>query len=197
MLKKNADSLRYQINFLTGLPASLSYQCCADLWATNQRQRLFCASQEEQSSDRPNQVGLQLGDGISSCCYIVNVHNHPSWATSRKEGMAWYSCRPMPSLRLKPPIVYIARTVQQAGLYGFLSMVLATKGIYILNVHCVHCIFNIVRPVMCGRVLSAHAADYLHQLALICVHMVGSPGSHAVVCYFLTNHIFLSVSFWG
>jgi hypothetical protein len=30
-------------------------------------------------------------DGISSCCYVVNVHNHPSWATSRKEGMAWYS----------------------------------------------------------------------------------------------------------
>ncbi len=36
--------------------------------------------------------------GISSCCYTVNVHNHPSWATSRKEGMAWYSIRPMPSL---------------------------------------------------------------------------------------------------
>ncbi len=32
------------------------------------------------------------------CCYIVNVHNHPSWAKSRKEGMAWYSSRPMPSL---------------------------------------------------------------------------------------------------
>ncbi len=39
-------------------------------------------------------------DGISSCCYIVNVHNHPSWATSHKEGMAWYSSRPMPSLCL-------------------------------------------------------------------------------------------------
>jgi hypothetical protein len=39
--------------------------------------------------------------GISSCCYIINVNilnNHPSWATSRKEGMAWYSGRPMPSL---------------------------------------------------------------------------------------------------
>jgi hypothetical protein len=83
----------------------------------------------------------------------------------------------MPFFWLRPAIVYIARTVQQAGFYGFSSMVLATKGIYILNVHCVHCIFNIVRPVMCGRVLSAHAADYLHQLALICVHMVGSPGS--------------------
>ncbi len=34
---------------------------------------------------------------ISSCCYIINVHNHPSWATSHKEGMA-YSSRPMPSL---------------------------------------------------------------------------------------------------
>ncbi len=39
-------------------------------------------------------------DGISSCCYIVNVHNHPSWATSRLEGMAWYSSRPMPFLCL-------------------------------------------------------------------------------------------------
>jgi hypothetical protein len=36
--------------------------------------------------------------GISSCCYIVNAHNHPSWATSCKEGMAWYSSRPMASL---------------------------------------------------------------------------------------------------
>ncbi len=31
---------------------------------------------------------------------IVNVRNHPSWATSRKQGMAWYSSRPMPSLWL-------------------------------------------------------------------------------------------------
>ncbi len=40
-------------------------------------------------------------DGISSCFYlysIVNVGNHPSWAMSRKEGMAWYSSRPMNSL---------------------------------------------------------------------------------------------------
>ncbi len=36
--------------------------------------------------------------GVSSCCYRVIVHNHPSWATSRKEGMAWYSTRPMPFL---------------------------------------------------------------------------------------------------
>jgi len=28
---------------------------------------------------------------------MVNVHNHPSWAASRKEGMAWYSSRPLPS----------------------------------------------------------------------------------------------------
>ncbi len=33
-------------------------------------------------------------DGISSCCYVVNIHNHPSWATSRKEAMVWYSSRP-------------------------------------------------------------------------------------------------------
>jgi hypothetical protein len=37
-------------------------------------------------------------DGIYSCCYVVNVHNHPSWAMSHKEGMAWYSSRSMPSL---------------------------------------------------------------------------------------------------
>ncbi len=37
-------------------------------------------------------------DEISSCYFLVNVHNHPSWATSSKEGMAWYSSRPMPYL---------------------------------------------------------------------------------------------------
>ncbi len=31
-------------------------------------------------------------EGISVCCYIITyVHHHLSWATSRKEGMAWYS----------------------------------------------------------------------------------------------------------
>ncbi len=33
-------------------------------------------------------------DGGSSCCYIINVHNHPSWATSRKDGKARYFSRP-------------------------------------------------------------------------------------------------------
>ncbi len=37
-------------------------------------------------------------DWINSCCYIVNVHNHQSWATSRKEDMACYSRKPMSSL---------------------------------------------------------------------------------------------------
>ncbi len=41
-------------------------------------------------------------DGFSCCCYIINVHNHPSWATSRKEGIAWYFGRPMPSLWVSP-----------------------------------------------------------------------------------------------
>jgi hypothetical protein len=36
-------------------------------------------------------------------CYIVNVHNHPWWATLRKEGMAWYSSRPMASLWMQLP----------------------------------------------------------------------------------------------
>jgi hypothetical protein len=38
------------------------------------------------------------GDGISSCCCIINVNNHPSWATSGKEGMAWYSSKPTSSI---------------------------------------------------------------------------------------------------
>ncbi len=48
---------------------------------------------------QPGAAQLQA-DGISSCRYIVNVHHYPSWATThaRKASMAWYSCRPMPSL---------------------------------------------------------------------------------------------------
>jgi hypothetical protein len=40
----------------------------------------------------------QRADGISSCFYIIKVHKHPSWATSRMEGTAWYSSSPWPSL---------------------------------------------------------------------------------------------------
>ncbi len=42
-------------------------------------------------------------EGILSCCHIKNVHNHPSWAASRKEGMAWYSSRSIPSLWYRLP----------------------------------------------------------------------------------------------
>ncbi len=35
--------------------------------------------------------------------YSRNAHNHPSWATSCKEGMACHSSRPMPSLWLQQP----------------------------------------------------------------------------------------------
>ncbi len=54
-------------------------------------------------------------DGISSCCYyIVNVHNHPSWAASRKECMGCYSIIPMPSLCIPPatPLYCIHHTPQ-------------------------------------------------------------------------------------
>ncbi len=34
-----------------------------------------------------------LCTGIPCCCNIVNVHNHPPWATSRKEVMDCYSSR--------------------------------------------------------------------------------------------------------
>jgi hypothetical protein len=47
-------------------------------------------------------------DGIFSCCFIVNVHSHPSWATSRKEGMAWYSSIPMPFSLVAHKITYSA-----------------------------------------------------------------------------------------
>jgi hypothetical protein len=40
-------------------------------------------------------------DEISNCCYIVNVSNHPLCVMSRKDGMAWQSSRPMPSLWLR------------------------------------------------------------------------------------------------
>jgi hypothetical protein len=49
---------------------------------------------------------------------------------------------------------------------------------------------------MCGRVLSAHAADYLHQLALICVHMVGSPGSQWSATFSQTI-FFFALAFGG
>ncbi len=47
-------------------------------------------------------------DGISSCCYIVNVHNHPSWATSCKNVMARCSSIPMSALWSHLTCSYIA-----------------------------------------------------------------------------------------
>ncbi len=36
-------------------------------------------------------------DGISKCCYLVNIHiTQPS--VKSKKGMTWYSSRPLPSL---------------------------------------------------------------------------------------------------
>jgi len=75
-------------------------------WRRVTRQVWFCALYGRASTSclfRTIPVALtgaaQLrADGISSCSYIVNVNNHASWATSCKEGMAWYSSRPMLSL---------------------------------------------------------------------------------------------------
>jgi hypothetical protein len=47
-------------------------------------------------------------EGISSFCYIVNVHNYPSC----KEGIAWYSSRSMPSLWFRPCCIYPELPVQ-------------------------------------------------------------------------------------
>ncbi len=46
---------------------------------------------------------------------IVTEHNHPSWATSRKEGLAWYSIysKPLPSLWVKVVLL----SFRLAGMY--------------------------------------------------------------------------------
>ncbi len=41
--------------------------------------------------------------GLHGADILLNVHKTPSWATSRKEGMAWFSGRPMTSL-WSPPL---------------------------------------------------------------------------------------------
>ncbi len=44
----------------------------------------------------------------SGADFLQHVHKTPSWDTSRKEGIAWYSSRPMPSLRLCLPALIIS-----------------------------------------------------------------------------------------
>ncbi len=51
--------------------------------------------------DRPHHLPWSGAD------LLLNVHETPSWATSRKEGMAWYSSRPMPSHWYVPYIVHL------------------------------------------------------------------------------------------
>ncbi len=68
-------------------------QVCCCTWWTGRTTCLFCTAQVALTK------AAQLrADCMSSCCYLLKVHNHPPWATPRKEGMAWYSSRPMPSL---------------------------------------------------------------------------------------------------
>ncbi len=52
-------------------------------------------------------AGQLRADGMTSCCYIINVHNLMSWAASRKEGMAWYSSKPMPYPTSKAVLIII------------------------------------------------------------------------------------------
>ncbi len=73
-------------------------------WRRITRQVWFCAWWKGRTAPIALIGAAQLrAVGISSCCYIVNAQNHPLWATSRKEGMAWYSSWPMPSLCSSPP----------------------------------------------------------------------------------------------
>jgi hypothetical protein len=69
----------------------------------------------------------QRAKGIPSCCYIVNVHNLPSWTTSRKKGMAWYSRRPMPSLWVRLCNLFVLkvtykRTLRQLFVCFYISI---------------------------------------------------------------------------
>ncbi len=52
--------------------------------------------------------------GVPVWGWLLIVHKSPSWATSRKEDMAWYASRPMPSLWSYWP----ARVQRLAGLYN-------------------------------------------------------------------------------
>ncbi len=81
----------------------VTWQVLFCMWWTGRTACLFCTIAVALTGTAQLQA-----DGISSCCYIVNVHNHLSWATSCKEGMAWYSSRPLPSLWYCPsPYMYI------------------------------------------------------------------------------------------
>ncbi len=44
-------------------------------------------------SDNPHAFHASLC-GLHMTCLLLNVHKTPSWAVSRKAGMAWYSSRP-------------------------------------------------------------------------------------------------------
>ncbi len=57
-------------------------------------------------------------EGISSCCYLVDVHNHPSRVTLRKEGMAWYSSRLVPSLWILYWCLFLFSLVKTFGRNG-------------------------------------------------------------------------------
>jgi hypothetical protein len=102
-------------------------------WRRVTRQVWFCMRWTDRTACLFRTVPVALtgaarlrADGISICCYIVNVHNHPSWAASRKEGMGRNSSRPMPSLctilsvYLLPYLAVHSKHVAQRHIYSTL-----------------------------------------------------------------------------
>ncbi len=74
----------------------------------------------------------ELMEFPAAVIYVVNVHIHPSWAMSRKEGMAWYSSRHMLSLWLRawqwlPPS--LSHSLSTLCIEGTFSPIFASMGV--------------------------------------------------------------------
>ncbi len=78
--------------------------------------------------DRPHHLPLSRAD------LLLNVHETPSWATTRKEGMAWYSSRPMPSLWYLSLYIY----VHSVCMYDLIRGSLRTYTKDLTKARCVH-----------------------------------------------------------
>ncbi len=76
-------------------------------------------------------VAQLRANGSSSCCYMINEDNHPSWATSRKEGMTWYSSRPILLLPLLLPYCTSTHLLNKAchGTFFHLSLTYSPSSI--------------------------------------------------------------------
>jgi len=106
-------------------------------------------------------------DGFSSCCYIVNVHSHPSRATSGKEGMAWYSSRPMPAFSL---IRTMSNYPQQLAAHLPMAIYVHLNFIYVALLEKFRSLINIAVQHDCWRIFTIFVREskdmpgYIHLL---------------------------------